>query len=686
MGKKKIIASSILSLAMCASVITGATFSLATSNSEVNIAVQAGNVNVTATLGNLKTFSAQANADNSGYDEVAQTEGATETFGTFVNGGTAEIKDGTLTLDRMIHGDKATFDIVFDNQSNIDIQYQTVIQTIEDTGLFSGLVIEIDGQSFNGVTAVSEWEFLKAHSPIEKNTWTCSVSLPIDAESEYQGKFTKLSVSVNAVQGNAIVGTSVYTEDDFTKAIEDQVDTIVLAKDIVLNESQSLTENQDVTIIGQGNKISRAKQLSGNLFNVDETSSLTLQDVTVDGGAQDFEIDMGDYPSIKNDSLEDVIKITEPVIVSYGDIVVDNCTFADNYCDGFNSPVQVLAGTAEFNNCNFEHNYSPNSGAAVGVGVDSSEVTEYAVKKAVFNNCEFNGNFAQSGTGGGALYIVNTEEVYIQSCKFINNCAMGYNCGGGAIFFGRNGAYAVQNSLNNEGADDLAYVKAYIDDCLFEGNHSGNDGAAIHSECADLYITNSKFINNYGNVGTISCMPYADASDGANPTLFLNCTIDDCEFIGNSVAGGAIFGNHATAVRLTLTNSIAKDNKGICDLLIYEGEYNTIKNCKFEENELTKAVFDIRTADERDAEVTIENVTITSSVPGVMLDAQQGHNATCYIQGETTAQLTVKTTNGTSKVIIDGVLNGDIDLDANTPEENVVKNGTHDGKIIKSKE
>ncbi len=228
MSKKKIIASSILSLAMCASVITGATFALATSNSEVNIAVQAGKVNVTATITNLKTYSAQANANNSGYDEVAQTEGATETFGSFVNGGTAEIKDGTLTLDRMIHGDKATFDIVLENKSNINVQYQTVIQTIEDTGLFAGLEVEIDGQSFNGFTAVADWKFLEENAPVEKSTWSCSVSLPIDADSNYQDKFTKLSVSVNAVQGNAIVETL----DENTVGIYTVTDMVSFAKSV----------------------------------------------------------------------------------------------------------------------------------------------------------------------------------------------------------------------------------------------------------------------------------------------------------------------------------------------------------------------------------------------------------------------------------------------------------------------
>ncbi len=248
--KKKTLLTSLLTLVMCVSLIAGGTFALATSNSQVNVAVQAGTVKVVATLGNMKTFSAQANADNTGYDEVEQTEGK------FVNGGTAKIENGTLTLDRMIHGDKVTFDIVFDNQSNIDVKYQTIIQTVEDTGLFAGLEVTIDGQTFNGFTAVSDWNFLKENTPLEKSTWSCSVSLPIDADTSYQGASTKLSVSVNAVQGNAIVSNpdsdaiNIYNATDL-RSFANNVNNGNTYKDkqVVLHNDIDL-ENKDWTPIG----------------------------------------------------------------------------------------------------------------------------------------------------------------------------------------------------------------------------------------------------------------------------------------------------------------------------------------------------------------------------------------------------------------------------------------------------
>ncbi len=245
--KKQTLLTSLLTLVMCASLVIGGTFALATSNSQVNVAVQAGTVKVVATLGNMKTFSVQANADNTGYDEVEQTEGK------FVNGGTAKIENGTLTLDRMIHGDKVTFDIVFDNQSNIDVKYQTIIQTVEDTGLFAGLEVTIDGQTFKGFTALSDWNFLKENTPLEKSTWSCSVSLPIDADTSYQGTSTKLSVSVNAVQGNAIVSNpdsdaiNIYNANDL-RSFANNGNTYE-GKQVVLHNDIDL-ENKDWTPIG----------------------------------------------------------------------------------------------------------------------------------------------------------------------------------------------------------------------------------------------------------------------------------------------------------------------------------------------------------------------------------------------------------------------------------------------------
>lgn len=78
--KKKtgIIVTSVMSIACCASLITGATFALFTSESKVNIAVTSGKVDVKATIDetSVETYSGQWNETTKVYDSVKQAEGA----------------------------------------------------------------------------------------------------------------------------------------------------------------------------------------------------------------------------------------------------------------------------------------------------------------------------------------------------------------------------------------------------------------------------------------------------------------------------------------------------------------------------------------------------------------------------------------------------------------------------------
>ena len=121
MKNKKIILSSILSLVLCLSVIAGATFALFTSESGVNVAINSGKVEVLAHAENLELYSPTCINTDGTVDN--DTNAATKT--TFKNGGTATITDGNVVLDRMTPGDKVTFEIVVENNSNVTIQFQT---------------------------------------------------------------------------------------------------------------------------------------------------------------------------------------------------------------------------------------------------------------------------------------------------------------------------------------------------------------------------------------------------------------------------------------------------------------------------------------------------------------------------------------------------------------------------------
>ncbi len=202
--KKKVILTSILTIALCLSLIAGSTFALFTSESKVNIAVTSGQVEVTAFLkaGSFKAYSkdVEVSADN-----------ATEK--TFENGGTATVNDknNVLTIDKITPMDKVEFVVELTNNSNVAIQYQTVISSQntvvgeDGTKLLDGLNITVDGIDTIkvGNNAVTEWKNDFAEG--EKKEIKVSIELPADAGNEYQNLGAEITYTVNAVQGNATV-------------------------------------------------------------------------------------------------------------------------------------------------------------------------------------------------------------------------------------------------------------------------------------------------------------------------------------------------------------------------------------------------------------------------------------------------------------------------------------------------
>lgn len=213
--KKNVVVSSILSIALCGSIMTGATFALFTSESKVNVAISSGKVDVKATAENLTLYSPTAiNLDGT----VANTTNAA-TASAFKNGGTATITDGNVvTLDRMTPGDKATFDIVVTNESNVTVQYQTKIEAVDGYTLFSGLKVTLENTVYNGRTVYSNWATLDAFGEVERTTVT--IELPKTAGNAYQDLTCKLAFTINAVQGNTVVEnpdediTYIYTATD----------------------------------------------------------------------------------------------------------------------------------------------------------------------------------------------------------------------------------------------------------------------------------------------------------------------------------------------------------------------------------------------------------------------------------------------------------------------------------------
>ena len=287
--KKKALLSSILTIALCLSLIAGSTFALFTSESKVNVAVTAGNVEVVATVEDLNLSSTLA-AGN--LNETSATE-----------------QDNTITLSKIVPGDVVTFNLRIKNNSDVSIKYRTIITKVADDGLWNGLEVTIDGTIYDGTSKVSTWETAAPGSadiivPVK-------VTLPESAGNEYKLKTCTFAYTVEAVQGNADV-TDAPADDStttayYTVATAEELKALAgttlpngAVIDIVSDIDLAGTEipaiaaayGGTLTVNGNSNVISNASVKTPGkhngmdnygLFYVHTDGTLTINNLTIDG-------------------------------------------------------------------------------------------------------------------------------------------------------------------------------------------------------------------------------------------------------------------------------------------------------------------------------------------------------------------------------------------------------------------
>ena len=211
--KKKVILSSIVTIALCLALITGSTFALFTSEHDFDIAVTAGKVDISAKFTKMTTSS---------FDDWTGTN-------TFELGGTAKLTDNMLTLDRMVPGDAVNLTIDLENVStNVDFAYKLVLiaegelapALTASADMGNGDVVELAlgaGTVTGTELSTQEWIFVdlvddagNVNTAVLKDV-AVTVSFPNDnnhkEQNKFQGKTANIYFQIVAVQGN---GTAIY--------------------------------------------------------------------------------------------------------------------------------------------------------------------------------------------------------------------------------------------------------------------------------------------------------------------------------------------------------------------------------------------------------------------------------------------------------------------------------------------
>lgn len=194
--KKSVIITALLVIALCVSLLAGATFAIFTAESKANIAVTSGKVDVLATVdaSSLVLYSPTIVG-------VDDTNAATAT--NFKNGGTATLNDNGITLSGITPADKATFNITLLNNSDISIKWRLVVDFTGDAELLDALEVRWMGDVIPTRKTATKWmeqdiSYTNIIVPFE-----ISVELPADVTNDFGGKICAISFLMEAVQGNA---------------------------------------------------------------------------------------------------------------------------------------------------------------------------------------------------------------------------------------------------------------------------------------------------------------------------------------------------------------------------------------------------------------------------------------------------------------------------------------------------
>ena len=210
--KAKIFLSSIVTIALCLSLIVGSTFALFETEKKVNIAVTAGKLDVEATIPPEKV-------DASGmlcYDKQDPYANA--------------FSDGkVLTISKMVPGDTVTFKIQVANASNIPMKYRVVATSADNpendpenkkADLSEVLVSTATFYKNNGQTKLAEKTLIKSSNSEEDRTFKTeyyevltsekdvvtievTVTFPVaDNNNAYKEAVAALTFTVEAVQAD----------------------------------------------------------------------------------------------------------------------------------------------------------------------------------------------------------------------------------------------------------------------------------------------------------------------------------------------------------------------------------------------------------------------------------------------------------------------------------------------------
>ena len=583
-----LIATSIV-LIICIAIITGSTLSLFTSGTDEDINVNAAQVMVSSKIENLATYSMdQANA------------GAI-----FANGGEAvitakdtETKKSGISLNRLTPGDRAEFDVVVYNHSNVNIAYQFAFNY--DTNAFgemlhvaitdNGASVDIEGNMSDFFYATGLDADANLEEGVAIHTFHVSVELDFNAGNEYQNLSETITFELPAIQANAAT-TNVasathlqYTLDTFGKAtLVGNIDlgntpiTVPAGEDVKINLNGYMLNANGVAITSSGNLTivdETAVETVALVADADETVA-AINGIVVNNGT--LNVEGGKIAKIENagtatiDTDVAVLENTGAVTIESGNftaitnegaMVIETATVAEGIVHTGESLV-IKSGEFDGGIDAAEDANITISGGSFGDEIPTDSVIDgfYAQKLGdeyviVANGTALMNDKATLKAALTDLVAKGETDIVIDAC--------GKDVGG--LYYAINSALVpagVTVTIKNATVSELSYGNA----C---------NGTVIFENC---------YFNNYSGAYSIHF------DEGSGSVEFNNCTLagwcsfggiksvkmTDCEIVYNDHYGYVRFYQNATLTNCTIN----------CDGLDVVDYTMTLIDCTIENGELT---------------------------------------------------------------------------------------------------
>lgn len=397
--KTKALVSSILTIALCLSLIAGSTFALFTYSDSVNVAINSGKVEMDANLANLKLYSAEANKNGTEFDELGHRYNIVpvKVDGVFTNGGTAKLSENLIEIERITPGDKFEFQLTGKNSSNVAIQYRYIIECVDGHALAKGFETTVEGTEYEALaTYVSPWMPLAAETDI--TPVDIAMLLPICAGDEYQNKDATIKVTIEAIQGNADVPTTKTPDVTYINSTADASKLVAM-----LQSDEPLYIFLDDNIAGEinvpfdvTNKVIDAKKHNVSLVFTGKLTNVKVTNIT------------------DNDDNVPAIKMTG---ATSGDITITNCDFTDGHNSAPFGGVSGAGGNLDvtINECNFKGGLKDDGSNMSTFGFRSDNVNNLTITNCTFENL---GDWAILVNGNTA------GDIVVSGCTFINCAAV----------------------------------------------------------------------------------------------------------------------------------------------------------------------------------------------------------------------------------------------------------------------